>query len=334
MNSFIVMISKKIFMLIFSAYLTLSGTALITPSTADTIKPSGNANLVFALIADPQLSNYMPARYNYFQAAAADLKNAEGLDALLNAGDVAENGLAMEYSIVADELDGLDVRHIVAEGNHDIRLRVYEQSLSRFNEFINTLNGDEDAVSFHHSETLGGYKFIVLGSDRTEFEENYLSPEQLEWLDKELASVEEGQPRFVMVHQPLKNTNGLPKVWNSPIDSAGSIGPQSDELQAILDKYSNVFLITGHEHTGFGEYTYEKVGKNIHSVNVPSLCVNNKDGENNDHGLAFVVEVYDGNVLFRARNLSEGKWLPEFDLDIPLENAPVNTAERVDYTAV
>ncbi len=330
MNSLIVTVSKKIFMFIFSIYLSLTGTALISPSSDDPIRPSADANLAFAIIADPQVSNYMPERYNYYQASAKDLKNAEGLDALLNAGDVAENGLEMEYSIVAGELEGLKLRHIVAEGNHDIRLRIYEQSLSRFNTFVNTLNGDESATSFHHSESVKGYKFIVLGSDRTEFEENYLSPEQLEWLDKELASVEEGQPRFVMVHQPLKNTNGLPKVWNSPIDSAGSIGAQSDELKAILDKYTNVFLITGHEHTGFGEYTYEKVGKNIHSVNVPSLCVNNKDGENNDHGLAFVVEVYDGNVLFRARNLCEGKWLPEFDIDIPLEKAAAPAPMKAD----
>ncbi len=318
MNSFLVPVFKKIFLLIFSAYLSITGTALIAPSTETPISPSGDANLVFAAIADPQVSNYLPERYNYFQASAKDLQNAEGLDALINAGDVAENGLAMEYSLVIDGLSGMKVRHIACEGNHDIRLRVYEQSLARFGEFVNTLNGDSDYDCFHYSEEINGYKFIVLGSDRTEFEENYLSPEQLEWLDKELASVEDGMPRFVLVHQPLKNTNGLPKVWNSPIDSAGSIGAQSDELKAILDKYSNVFLITGHEHTGFGEYTYEKVGENIHSVNIPSLCVNNKDGRNNDHGLAFIVEVYDGNVLFRARDLCKGEWLPEFDLDIEL----------------
>ncbi|MBR6701943.1 MAG: metallophosphoesterase, partial [Clostridia bacterium] len=220
MNSFLVPVFKNIFLLIFSAYLSITGTALISPSAETPITPSGDANLVFAAIADPQVSNYLPERYNYFQASAKDLQNAEGLDALINVGDVAENGLAMEYSLVIDGLSGMKVRHIACEGNHDIRLRVYEQSLARFGEFVNTLNGDSAYTCFHYSEEINGYKFIVLGSDRTEFEENYLSPEQLEWLDGELASVEDGMPRFVLVHQPLKNTNGLPMVWNSPIDSA------------------------------------------------------------------------------------------------------------------
>ncbi len=124
MNSFLVPVFKKIFLLIFSAYLSITGTALISPSTETPITPSGNANLVFVAIADPQVSNYLPERYNYFQASAKDLQNAEGLDVLLNAGDVAENGLAMEYSLVIDGLMGMKVRHIACEGNHDIRLRV------------------------------------------------------------------------------------------------------------------------------------------------------------------------------------------------------------------
>lgn len=311
-------IAYKLFLVIFSAYLSLSGTSALKPSLETPIKPStDNAELVFAAIADPQICSYMPERYNYFQAAAEDLQNAEGLDAVIGAGDIAENGLETEYQLVLDGIGGMDVRYIMCEGNHDIRLRSYKQSLSRFNSFVNALNGDSDATSFHHSETVNGYKFIVLGSDKAEFEENYLSDEQLSWLDSELAG-ENGKFVFVLVHQPLKNTNGLPDVWNSPIDSAGSVGDQSDALQTILNKYKNVILLTGHEHTGFGQYSYEKVG-NIHSVSIPSLCVNNAVGENNDHGLAYIVEVQSSSVLFRARDMCQGKWLPEYDLTITAE---------------
>ena len=121
-----------------------------------------------------------------------------------------------------------------------------------------------------------------------------------------------------MIHQPLKLTHGLPDTWNSPIDSAGSVGAQSDSLKYFLNKYDNVFLITGHLHTGIGKYTYEKIG-NFHSINLPSLTIDNKDGECNDNGIGFVMEAYDSHVLFRARNFAKGLYMPEYDIDIPVE---------------
>lgn len=320
LDSFIAKIFYKLFAIFFSLYCSISGATMYNPSTEDVIKGDPDSNLSFALIADPQIGNYQLKRYTYFLGAAKDLRNAEDLDAMLVAGDIAENGLAVEYQLFYDELSDLGLRYIACEGNHDIRLRLYSQSLARFNGWVNALNGDSDADSFHHSEEVNGYKFIIVGSDRTEFEENYISPEQLEWLDKEL-DAQDGKLTFVMVHQPLKLTHGLPDVWNSPFDSAGSIGDQSNEVKEILLSHKNVIFVTGHEHTGFGQYTYERISdgdRYFDSVNVPSLCVNNKDGDNNDHGIGFIVEVYDNHVLFKARDMLNGKWLPEYDVDIEI----------------
>lgn len=306
----------KLFALIFSIYCSFSG-GVVPPSTEAPIAPSGDgAKLVFAAIADPQVSNYMPDRYVYFKEASQDLRAATGLDAMLIAGDVAENGMVDEYNMFIDELGGLDLRYIGCVGNHDIRLKPYSVSSARFNSFMNALNGDEDATSLHHSEFINGVKFIVMGSDRTEFEESYISDEQLSWLDSELAS-QNGELTFVLIHQPLKLTHGLPDVWNSPIDSAGSVGAQSDELRAILGKYENVVFLTGHEHTGFGQYTYEKID-GFDSINIPSLCCNNADGEYNEHGLGYIVEVYENSVLFRARDMCKGIWLEEYDIELTI----------------
>ena len=307
----------RLFALIFSLYCSFAG-GVTPPSQEAQIKPSDNsAKLVFAAIADPQISNYMPDRMVYFKGASEDLRAAQGLDAMLIAGDVAENGMPEEYQMFCDELGSLPLRYIGCVGNHDIRLKPYAVSSARFNKFMNTLNGDEDADCLHHSEFIQGVKFIVMGSDRTEFEESYIGKEQLEWLDSELAS-QKGELTFVLIHQPLKLTHGLPQVWNSPIDSAGSVGAQSDEIRAILGKYNNVILITGHEHTGFGQYTYEKID-GFDSVNLPSLCCNNADGEYNEHGLGCIVEVYENSVIFRARNMCKGIWLPEYDIEITLD---------------
>ena len=310
---------QKICYKLFLALIALvySFSAYVAPSDAQPIAPQrDDAALCFAALADPQVSNYILKRVPYFDAAAEDLYNAQRLDAVLIAGDIAENGLAIEYQYMYDKLQGLGCPFINAEGNHDIRLRLYKQSLSRFSAFSNALNENGAMDSFHYSTAVNGYTFLVLGSDRTEFEESYLNDAQLEWLDASLEA-QAGRPTFVVLHQPLKNTHGLPDTWGSPLKSAGSVGKQSDRIAEILQKYRNVILITGHLHTGFGTYTYEKLG-DVTMVNLPSLTINNKDGGDNGPGLGCVVECYENEIVFRARNFATGEWLPTFDYTIPL----------------
>lgn len=308
----------RIFPMFLSLYLSLAGTVPAAPGTEQPITPKQDGVCVtFAALADPQISNYMAERYPVFEAAAADLHNNDGtLDAVIMAGDIAENGLDMEYQLVYDKLSGLNTRYLIGTGNHDIRLRAYNQTVNRFCTFVNALNGDNSVQALNYSETVNGCKFIMLGSDRTVFEEAYFSDSQLDWLQNELASAD-GKPVFVICHQPLKLTHGLPDTWGSPIDSAGSVGDQSDTLLNIFKQFPNVFFITGHLHTGFGQYTYE-TAEGVSLVNLPSLCIKNKDGDENGPGIGFIVEVYEQEVLFRARNFAKGEWVPAFDFSVPV----------------
>lgn len=315
----------KFFLAIMSLIYAVSG-AVVPPTTDEPIKAKNpeSVKLVFSALADPQISNYMFDRYEVYQAAAQDIHNSvANLDALVMAGDIAENGLAEEYKLVYDEIAGIEgCRYIIATGNHDSRLRAYSQSTNRFIEFVNSLNGDEAVTDYSYSQVVNGYKFIVLGPDKTVFEETYLSPEQLTWLDSEIKNAN-GRPVFVICHQPLKETHGLPVTWGNGTNvNAGHVGAQNDELKAILSSYQNVIFITGHLHTAFGEYTYEYTD-GIHMVNLPSLCIENKDGDYNEAGLGFIVEVYRDEIIFRARDHKLGKWLPKYDILIPLKRYPV-----------
>lgn len=311
----------KLFSIFFAMSVSVSGT-IAPPSTENPIKPkdADNVKLVFAAFGDTQISNYMFDRYKVFGAAMEDLHASERMDAVVVAGDIAENGLAEEYQLVYDGLKGLEnCRYIMSAGNHDIRLRSYKQVLKRFTGFSNALNNNVDPVdSLSFSERINGYKFIVIGSDKATFEEAYISNEQLEWLDSELAA-ENGAPTFVICHQPLKLTHDLPNTWGNGTNlNAGSVGDQSDEIKEILTKYDNVVFITGHLHTGFGDASYETIDK-LHIVNVPALSIDNKDGSKvNGSGLGYIVEVYDDEIIFRARNLEIGEWIPECDEVISL----------------
>ncbi len=319
----------KFFTVIITAIYSFNG-GVVAPPTDDVIKAKDpdNVKMVFATLADPQVSNYMFGRYQSFQEACIDLRNAEvKFDALVGVGDIAENGLAEEYQLAYDELSTIDARFIMATGNHDIRLRAYSQTVNRFTKFTDALNGNKDSMAdrayaegkLAYSETVNGYKFIVMGSDKTAFEEASISDAQLEWLDAELAA-SNGEPVFVILHQPLKLTHNLPNNWgNGTNKNAGSVGKQSDAIRGILAKHgenSPVILITGHLHAGFTQYSYEKLDDSFHSFNVPAFSIDNKDGEVNGAGLTYIVEVYEDEVIFRARDLINGKWLPDFDVTI------------------
>lgn len=305
--------------------LIISVNGYVGPSTETpiTVTNPEEVKATFALFADPQISNYLFKRAPIFQAASEDLHNAEAkFDAVIGVGDIAENGLSVEYQCVYDGISGLDTRYIMATGNHDIRLRVYEQSLNTFSHFANTLNGDDSMDCFHFSERINGYKVVVLGSDRTEFEEAYISDAQLEWLDDEVAG-ENGKPVFVILHQPLKATHNVEVAWNSPFEGGGTVGAQSIAIKSILSKYDNVFLISGHLHSGFGPDSYNNVD-GIHSINLPSLTIENKDGTYNNPGTGYILEVYENEVIFRARDYAQGTWVAEttgdssYDLVIPV----------------
>lgn len=292
------------------------------PATDDPIQINEEANMTFIAWGDPQVSNYLLSRNQYTDNACTDLANSGiNFDALLIAGDMAENGLTAEYATLTDYLSKVNTdAFLICEGNHDIRLKAYSLQSRKIINFMNNLNKDNEITvdKLHYTYEVNGYKFIVLGSDRTEFEENWFSDEQLKWLDEELnASANDGKPVFVVNHQPLAYTNGLPDTWGSPVDTAGSVGKQSDELFNIMNKYQNIIFITGHLHTAFGEYLYEKKD-NVHLVNVPSVGISNKDGIYNQAGIGFVVSVTDNQVIFNARDFALGKYVPEGDIVIDI----------------
>ena len=306
----------------FIAFTALFGATLPAPSTDEPIKVNEDAEMTVVLWGDPQLSDYDAKRHQYTKNAAIDLSNAEGtFDALVMAGDIAENGKGSEYQLVLNYLAAADnvENHIMAVGNHDVRLRAYCQILDTFNEFCNSANDNFAAnAKFYAEEKLSysyevnGYTFIVLNTDKPVFEESYFSDACLSWFDGELAkATADGKPVFVILHQPLKETHQVWQAWNSPDNNAGTVGDQSDALQATMNKYNNVFLITGHLHMGFSkEWSIHEIG-NFTGVNLPGIGPKNADGEYNESGTGYIMEVYEDRVEFIARNFNLGKYVPE-----------------------
>lgn len=275
----------------------------------------------FTLTSDSHIGAFAPGSAAVFEAVLRDmLGGAYQPELFVSLGDCTENGTRGEWKTYFELLKRFRPAddYIVIQGNHDIRFRRFAATQRRFCAFYNDLTG-ERVDRYYFAKDAGGYRFICLGSERTQMEKITLSPTQLDWLDMRLEeSAGQGRPVFVLCHEPLRNTHGLPDIWDMPVKNTGHVGAQSDALQAILRRYKNVFFLTGHMHTGFGRFTYQEVD-GIHSVNLPAAGDKvNKSGEVADHGLGMVAEVYEDRVVFRARNFLQGEWLPQYDRTYPL----------------
>ncbi len=275
------------------------------PSTDDpiTLKDAENADLAVVAFADTHIRPTGISPYR-FECGLEDIENSGvDFDALLIAGDLSELGDDVSYELMWEALDETEIDNILlASGNHDIRV-VYDLRTEQIIEKTNSFLGTEIDKPYY-SYDINGYTFIVMGSDGQLFEKAVISDEQLAFLDSELArATQDGKPAFVMCHQPLENTHGLPEVWKN-----GGIGEQSEQVREILVKYKNVFFLNGHLHDGVYERSLEVLDEEngVYSVNLPAFGKENDYGEFLQPGLGTYFEVYDNEVVFTARDFVNG----------------------------
>lgn len=284
------------------------------PEVPINIKESEKCRLSAAIISDLHVSQKISGQTENVFHCISDIAQAKSrIDVLTFAGDLTDNGKEAEYRYLSEKLTEVQtVDHILpVSGNHDIRLGSFIRSQRNFHDLCKSVNNSLDVHGLWYSYKVNGYTFIVLGSVKRRFEEATLSKDELLWLDKKLRECDEaGLPVFVMLHQPLKKTHNLPYSWDMPGKKAGSVGSESDILKFIFGMHDNIFLITGHLHRGYNKYTYEEHG-GVHCISVPSAGLYNKDSDYSKAGLGFIVEVYDDEVVFRARDFINGRYIPK-----------------------
>lgn len=252
-------------------------------------------------------------------------------DAFIIAGDIVHDGEEDDWKYAQELLQDNKIadRTLLAIGNHDTWTdENYEKTFDElFREYNRKITGKKISNVYYSTE-INGYYFIFLGSEKDSM---YLemSNKQIKWLKSEMKkAAKTKKPIFVVSHWPFNKTHGLPVSWGDEeyTDMTGGIGTQSDTVKKILNKYKNVFYISGHIHSGFsnsvmakynGYSSVEKVG-NITSVNLPSVANLNPNGHFIS-GTGYWVEVYKDKVLFRARNFTNDCWLPGYNYTVNLK---------------
>ena len=304
--------AADIFRGVMDVVLTLClGFGLISgPSTESPVEfqNADECRMSFVALADTHVRDTKINNF-YLESGLQDMANAKDeFDALVIAGDLSEFGDSYSYNVLWEKLEEsifAEKAILLATGNHDIRFNYKAQTemiMDKAGEYLDIV-----IEKPYYSYEVEGYTFVVLGSDKWQLEKAVISDEQLAFLNRELArGTKNGKPAFVICHQSLSDTHGLPEVWEN-----GDLGEDSAAVLEVLTKYENVFYINGHLHDGVYENSLEVLDeeKGVYSVNLPAYGRENDYGDFLQAGLGAYVEVYDESVVFTARDFRAGKSL-------------------------
>ena len=294
-------------------------------------RPDG-IRLLAVLVADVHMRDE-PYRNRRLYDGLYDLETAQApIDALVSAGDLTDHGELSEWATVVKKTNGHHPARelILALGNHDTWTTTleggdnYDYAVELFLHFTGKLTGvREEKIWF--TRVVNGCSFICMGSEDSSCD-GAIGDAQIAWLDGELQkATAAGRPAFVINHQALQHTHGLPYTSSKNKNvrpEEGGIQQGNDAVRAVLGKYRNVLLISGHSHMGLSgkvkpHATFEKVDS-FYSINLPCYMFWNHDGLPSC-GYGYVMEVYDDCVLLRARNFIRRVWLPVYDFSFPIE---------------
>ena len=299
----------------------------IIPNMNYEAKDSEKVLLNAAVISDVHLDPTIFTSEKMFVKGLEDIsRNKTENDLLIVAGDLTNNGekevLENFYEII--KANNPAKEWVIAPGNHDIGHAdgyTNDQTRQWLIEYNNKYTGSANK-NIYYSKNVKGYTFIVLADESEDgWDACHLSEKQLSFLDSKLKkATKNGKPAFVICHWPLEHTNGQSAVYDSCID-----GEYAKKLRNVLEKYKNVFFISGHMHEGingelfkniFGFSNVETIG-GVNYINVPAY------GTANRYGIpwnctGFQMEVYEDQVIFRGRHYMDSRWYAFNEYSVPL----------------
>lgn len=315
----------------------------------------------FQVITDTHVRDQADHIYNrHLEKALADITSyGKGSSGIMHVGDVTDRGLPEEYKELERILDRYrddlpKIRYTV--GNHDIGAILWQdppinlttmtshevsevlghiehagEKESEITDTLMTTEGiwqkrlnDFTAITgmkgSYHDHWIGGYHYIFLGSEQPHPKDCDMSAEQLNWLEAALfEQASPDRPIFVFLHQPLMDT-----VAGSMKDQGWFGVNQDAEVKAILSRYPQAILFSGHTHwqleaprTMYGGGSH--LPTMFNAASVAYLWTDEDEHLEGSQGLQ--VDVYSDQVVVRGRDYVTGTWIEgaEYTITYPVK---------------
>lgn len=277
--------------------------------------------LTVELVSDTHIVVNEVIKQSLFISGLTNLRFAKAdVNAVLVAGDITNYADEMSLARYYDILEKYSpVPVITAAGNHDIGHVgdrdvtdiSREEAKANFIKYNNEYMGMENTENYYATE-INGYKFIILGDDVIDgghWDAMDISAEQMAFLDRELASAD-GAPVFVCCHWSVDGTNGQDIIYPD-----SGINLEKNDVKSVMEKYENVFYISGHNHGGikstaaaeFCDMANVEQINGVTYISLPTYGIVNSFGYP-WAGTGMQMEVYEDQVIFRPRNFITNQW--------------------------
>ncbi|MDN3016334.1 metallophosphoesterase [Paenibacillus sp. BSR1-1] len=289
-----------------------------------------NPDLQLAVISDTHISTTKQSVVKKFETALQDLNTvAPEYDVLAVGGDMTDHGLSSEYDLFNSVLKAnmnQNASTFMVIGNHEwMEKKVNRNSNVTDSQLIERFKSKMNVPGIYYDQSIQGYHFITIAGEKSEStmlstykneadaDSAYISDEQFNWLEQTLANdAKSTKPIFVFLHQPITGT-----VYGSEWGA----GLEDQKILALLKKYPQVILFSGHSHYPLNDSS-SIVQDGITMVNTSSVAYTytKGTGKNTVQSQGYVVNVYDDRVEFKAREFSTGTWIKTVTIPISKAN--------------
>lgn len=220
-------------------------------------------------------------------AALHDLK-AAGVDAIVNLGDDLEDeSFAADkarYTRCQDILRSVGLPVVNVAGNHDTVFLGREDLMQAWGE----------RGMLHRSFDLGGVHLVVLHSVERKDVEVVLPPDQVAWLEEDLARTH--LPTVVLVHHPLSEQDFDDSRWFSRAPHLALVKNRREVRDVLRESGKVRLIVNGHVHRNHFD-----VVDGLPFVTVQSLVENLDDDAPGRPAFAHaVITITDERVLVRV----------------------------------
>lgn len=246
-----------------------------TTQQKERVKSENNFSFVF--MTDIHVEPERHATEGLLQAI--DTINKMAPDFVLTGGDNIMDALGQNwersdslYNLFEKTIGNLKMPVYSTMGNHEV-FGLYKQSgISPENNFYGKKLYENRIAKRYYSFDHKNWHFIVLDGigiteDRHYF--GHVDSVQVEWLKKDLASVEKDKPIAVSIHIPLLSIGEQIMSGPTAAFSQSSILTNANEVRKLLEQYNVKLVLQGHLHF------LEDINYNgIHYITGGAVCSN------------------------------------------------------------
>ena len=246
----------------------------------------------FVVMSDVHVETNFPESYQNFSDILYGIKAGEDIDAVIYTGDNVMNGQLAEDFLFYSAVRTISPaeNNFVVVGNHDVGNGDgdYDSLRSKFITNNALYLGNSIKTDYYYKVVNGCY-VIVLSSEDNTAQSFTMTEEQFIWLEDVLKQAQsEDAPVLVFNHFPIRYLSN-----HSPA-----------RLADLLKKYNCELFVHGHIHNDMGtDNFYSSYG--IDCINLPRIT----EVHQYKAGDGIVIEVYEDEIVVRARDFIEGEWI-------------------------